>query len=124
MVFLLLVKIQLDNVLNLKNYVTSQTIVVTLNEIEDAINILFEFTHVTSNNTIMFTLHYTDDLSTNKKRYNEFDVLDNFFNKEVGQYKYKIINADSQNTLEIGAAILFGEPINIISEKTDIKIIM
>lgn len=78
---------------------TTGTIIVTLAEkqtITDA-NFLFVFTSHVTNNEVKFVLVTTSDVSTNKERWNEFDVVVNtyFSSEPEGWFTYDVYEQES-----------------------------
>ena len=109
---------------NLVNDGTSQKAVFTLTEkaIYAVVNYRFTFTHVTTKGVTTFDIAATEDETTNLKRYNLFDIGSYFLDKEVGQYKYKVIDADRGVILETGSMTLTGAAVTVTGHQIELTI--
>jgi hypothetical protein len=109
---------------NLVNDGSKQKAVFTLTEKASytVSNYRFTFTHVTTKEVIIFYIPATEDLTTNLKRYNLFQIGTFFENKEVGQYKYKVTDADTGVILETGSMTLRGAAVTITGHEIALTI--
>lgn len=109
---------------NLLNDGSAQPSVFTLKEksIAAVVNYTFTFTHVTSGEVIAFDIAASSDTSTNKDRYNLFDLGSYFDGKEPGQWKYLVIDKERLTELETGSMTLTGANVDLTGHEINLTI--
>lgn len=105
--------------LQLHTTATDDRIVVTLEEDRTIDNpwYHFAFTHIATKEVVRFAIEATADLSSYKRRFNEFEVNTSvlFEDAKAGQYTYDVYEAatdeweEGLNKLETGRALLIAD---------------
>ena len=105
--------------LQLHNTSTDDRMVVTLEEDRTIDNpwYHFVFTNIATKAQVKFAINSTDDLSSYKRRFNEFEIntAELFAEAQAGQYTYDVYEAETDewandlNLLETGRALLIAD---------------
>lgn len=84
------------------------TFTLTEKQTVNSTSFIFEFIHTTTKQLISFVINATDDVSTNKNRYNEFELGTRFNDATTGQYKYVVKCGSTNDILEQGSCVVAG----------------
>jgi hypothetical protein len=99
---------------------TSAILILTLTELKvtDSADFFFVFTHVTTKEQVTYT---DQDESNYPERYNKFTIDPStlFANKQIGEWHYKVYEADADGVLLEQGKMLLGRSTEFGFEKYD-----